>query len=417
LEQQREQAWIEANRAARESFGRLAALLAARTGDIALAEDVLSEAFVAALETWPETGVPANPEGWLLVTARRRASDAWKRLKVRLAAMPDLLQAAERETEHAGEFRFPDERLRLMFVCAHPAIDSENHTPLMLQTVLGMDAERIAHAFAMQPAAMGQRLVRTKRKIADAAVPFEIPDEHALPPRLEAVMEAIYGAYGTGWDELGAQDGRADLADEALYLGSLLEKMLPNEPEPAGLMALMLFCESRRGARRDSTGGYVPFDEQDPQLWNAQLLQLAERRLHRARGLGSTGRFQLEAAIQSALSVRAYGKQREIDWDSLLVLYSGLVEKWPTIGALVGRAAVVAKRAGAAAGLGALSAVSAVAASGFQPYWAVKAELLRQLGEAEAEQARQAYGRACELTRDPSVKAWLAGRRADIERS
>jgi len=241
-----------AERAARTSYGRLVAFLAARSRDVAAAEDALSEAFVDALETWPVRGVPRNPEGWLLTTARRRLLDAGRHDRVRAKAPIDLAAEIAAPAEDS-DVVFPDERLKLLFVCAHPAIDEAARTPLMLQTVLGLDAARIASAFLTAPAAMGQRLVRAKAKIRDAGVRFEVPDGPDLPARLGPVLDAVYVAYGSGWDDVaGADPRRKGLADEAVWLGGVLVELLPAEPEAAGLLALMLYCESRRAARRDS---------------------------------------------------------------------------------------------------------------------------------------------------------------------
>ncbi len=198
------------------------------------------------------------------------------------------------------------ERLKLLFVCAHPAIDAAARTPLMLQTVLGLDAARIASAFLLQPSAMGQRLTRAKRKIRDAGIAFELPESDELPPRLEAVLGAIYAAYGSGWDDVeGADPRRKGLAGEAIHLGRLLWQLMPAEPEMQGLLALMLHCEARRNARRTATGAYVPLSEQDVTSWSRPMIEEADSLLSAAEEIGRIGRFQLEAAIQSVHARRA----------------------------------------------------------------------------------------------------------------
>jgi predicted RNA polymerase sigma factor len=240
--------------AARASYGRLLAYLAARARDVAAAEDALGDAFTAALETWPRVGVPDNPDAWLLVAARRRLVDRARHSGVEATAAATLRLAAETADVNASrESIFPDERLTLLFVCAHPAIDEAARTPLMLQAVLGLDAARIASAFLVAPATMSQRLVRVKTKIRDAGIGFEIPGPEELPERLDSVLDAIYATYGTGWEDVaGADPRRRALAEEAIWLGRLVVALLPDEPEAGGLLALMLHCEARRPARRDA---------------------------------------------------------------------------------------------------------------------------------------------------------------------
>src|SRR5580658_3888860 len=233
-------------RVARESYGRLVAYLSSHTRDVASAEDALSNALVAALKAWPRDGVPQNPEAWLLTAARRSFIDLVRHRQVAEASEPTLqLLREEREMTLAAEF--PDERLKLLFVCAHPAIDPALHTPLMLQTVLGLDAARIAHAFLVSPTTMGQRLVRAKTKIRDGGIRFEVPEERDLPERLDAALEAIYAAFGIGWDDMFGIDQRGrDLAEEAIWLARVLLQLMPREAEVQGLLALMLHCEAGR---------------------------------------------------------------------------------------------------------------------------------------------------------------------------
>ena len=242
-----------AERVARESYGRLVAFLAARTRDVAGAEDALSEAFAAALRTWPVDGVPENPDAWLLTVARRRQTDAIRRRQTRTAGeehltrMADELEAAAREGE-----TIPDRRLALMFACAHPAIERGMRAPLILQTILGLTAEEIAAAFLIPPATMGKRLVRAKMRTRDAGIPFRIPEKEELPERLQAVLDAIYAAYSKGWNEVG-EAGVPEIADEAIWLGRLVVSLMPEEPEAKGMLALMLYAEARRAARRDAS--------------------------------------------------------------------------------------------------------------------------------------------------------------------
>jgi len=394
-------------RVARESYGRLVAYLSSHTRDVASAEDALSNALVAALKAWPRDGVPQNPEAWLLTAARRSFIDLVRHRQVAEASEPTLqLLREEREMTLAAEF--PDDRLKLLFVCAHPAIDAGMHTPLMLQTVLGLDAARIAHAFLVSPATMGQRLVRAKTKIRDGGIQFEVPQERELPQRLDAVLEAIYAAFGIGWDDMAGvdQSGR-ELAEEAIWLGRVLLQLMPGEAEVHGLLALMLHCEARRAARRGPDGRYVPLSEQDCRQWSLPLVEEAERHLDEASSRGRTGRFQLEAAIQSVHAERA--RSGGIEWNAIMMFYEQLIRISPTLGTRTGYAAAVAEARGAEAGLAALNAIDPDDISAYQPYWAVRAHLLQRLGKTP--EALHAFDRAIGLTEDPAVRQFLLQRR------
>lgn len=391
--------------AARTSYGRLLAYLAAPWRDVARAEDALGDALLAALTSWPRTGVPERPEAWLLAVARRRLVDGARHASVEAAAAADLRLVERAQEEAASDAVFPDERLKLLFVCAHPAIDPAARTPLMLQTVLGLDAARIASAFLVAPAAMGQRLVRVKVKIRDAGIRFEVPGPGELPARLEAVLDAIYATYGSGWEDVaGADPRRRGLAEEAIWLGRLVVGLLPAEPEAQGLLALMLHCEARRAARRDAAGGYVPLSEQRVALWSRPMMEEAEHVLAGASRAGRPGRFQLEAAIQSAHAQRAV--TGGTDWEAIALLYAGLVLCAPTIGARVGQAAALAEARGAEGGLALLDTLDDEAATGYQPYWALRAHLLARVGRGE--QARRAYAEAIRLSEDGAVRDFLA---------
>ena len=368
-------------------------------------EDALGDALLAALETWPRTGVPDKPEAWLLTVARRHLVDAARHTKVEAAAAADLgVMFRETEREASSEAVFPDRRLGLLFACAHPSIDETARTPLMLQTVLGLDAARIASAFLVTPATMSQRLVRVKAKIRDAGIRFEIPEPRDLPSRLDAVLQAVYAAYGSGWEDVaGADPRRRGLAEEAIWLGRLVVRLLPDEPEAHGLLALMLHCEARRGARRDAAGGYVPLTRQDVTLWSRSMIGEAEELLATASRARKLGRFQLEAAIQSAHAQRA--ESGRTDWEAIALLYEGLLGLASTIGARVGHAAALAEARGSAAGLAVLETISSEAVSAYQPYWALSGHLLKSLGRGE--QAKQAYARAIGLSEDPAVREFL----------
>ena len=389
-----------AERAARESYGRLVALLAARSRDVAAAEDALAEGFRQALETWPARGIPARPEAWLLTAARRVLGHRARHAQVRGAAATALAQLAE-EAQGDPAGATPDRRLNLLFVCAHPAIDPAIQAPLMLQAVLGLDAARIAACFLVPPAAMGQRLVRAKAKIRDAGIGFALPAPADLPPRLDGVLRAIYAAYGTGWDEAFAADSRhVGLAEEAVWLARLVVALLPDAAEAKGLLALMLHCEARRPARRDDSGGFVPLDRQDTALWSRPMMAEAEALLREAARAATPGRLQLEAAIQSVHAERA--ATGRTDWQAIVALYGLLAQLSPTVGVQVARAAALAEAGAAEASF---TLLDALAATDYQPWWACRARALTLLGRRAEAQA--AFRHAAGLSTDPAVRAWL----------
>jgi predicted RNA polymerase sigma factor len=395
-------------RVARESYGRLVAYLSSHTRDVASAEDALSNALVAALTTWPRDGVPQNPEAWLLTSARHSLIDHIRHQQVAVASEPTLLLLREEPKEVPLSPEFPDERLKLVFVCTHPAIDPAMHTPLMLQTVLGLDAVRIAQAFLVSPTTMGQRLVRVKTKIRDSGIQFEVPPERELPQRLDAVLEAIYAAFGIGWDDMAGVDQRGrDLAEEAIWLGRVLLQLMPGEAEVRGLLALMLHCEARRRARRGPNGRYIPLSEQDSQQWSLPLIEEAERHLAEAAGRGRTGRFQIEAAIQSVHAERARSGRTE--WTAIVMFYEQLLRISPMLGTQTGYAAAIGEASGPEAGLAALGGIHPEDVSAYQPYWAVRAHLLQGVGRTS--EAAQAFDRAIGLAEDPAVKQFLLQRR------
>jgi RNA polymerase sigma-70 factor (ECF subfamily) len=402
-----------ADAVARRSYGKLVAYLAARTRDVAGAEDALSEAFTSALADWPANGVPANPEGWLLTVARRKMIDAGRRRRTSDEAAGDVRMLAEELHAAAdSEAAIPDQRLALMFACAHPAIEPAIHAPLILQVVLGLDAATIASAFLMAPAAMSQRLVRAKGKIRAAGIPFRVPEREELPARLETVLDAIYAAFGEGWTDPGGTDvARRDLAEEAIFLGRLVVALLPAEPEALGLLALMLHAEARRRARRTPQGDYVPLDEQDPAMWDAALIDEAEAALHRAQKQNAIGRYQLEGALQSAHVHRR--RSGVSNWSDVVQLYDALLAMSGSPVVALNRAIAVAEIRGARAGLEGLNAVGEDARLvQYQPYWAARAELLAKTGSHD--EALHAYDVAIGLERDPAVRRFLQQRRSAL---
>lgn len=389
-------AYRVAEDAARYAYGRLLAFLVRRSRDLAAAEDALAEAFASALQRWPHDGVPLRPEAWLLTAARRRLVDATRRAAVAERFVLPLAVAAEAAEERAWTNRpFPDERLGMLFACAHPAIDVALRAPLLLRVVLGLDAGRIASAFLLSPEAMRQRLVRAKSKMRTAAMSFEVPEPAQAYERLQAVLDATYAAFGLSWEDAGSDGGATDLTQEVMFLARTVAELMPDAPEAHGLLALMLFVESRRGARRDATGAYVPLDAQDPRLWSGDLIEGAERALRRA-GTHAIGRFQLEAAIQSAHAARFRGDVT--DWCVVAALYDALVEGCDALGAGVGRAAAYARAYGDAAGLRALATLAGARVANYQPYWALRAHLGGDVAD---------YDRAIGLTQDAATRAFL----------
>lgn len=401
-----------AERAARDSYGRLVAFLAARTRDVAGAEDALAEAFASALKSWPEDGVPANPDAWLLTVARRRQTDAMRRRQTRTAGEVHIqLMTEELEDVAAHPEVIPDRRLALMFACAHPDIEADMRAPLILQTILGLTAIDIAAAFLIPPATMGQRLVRAKARIRGAGIPFAIPERADLAERLDAVLDAIYAAYGKGWTEIG--DSTAErLADEAIWLGRLVVSLLPDEPEARGMLALMLYAEARRQARRNAQGAYVPLEEQDIACWDEPQILAAEALLRDANRAGPTGRYQIEAAIQSAhVARRVTGRP---NWEAVVALYDVLLGLTHSPVALLNRAAALAETEGADAALASLDAIADDRRMvNYQPWWAARGHLCALAGRKA--EAHEALTLAIGLSTDEAVRQYLMGQRAKLQ--
>jgi predicted RNA polymerase sigma factor len=404
--------------AARDSYGRLLALLAASTSDLAAAEDALADAFERALRTWPSQGVPRNPDAWLLTVARNRLRDEWKSARAQRAVPLDTVTPDHGDRNALAYLddldldAIPDRRLELMLVCAHPAIERAVRTPLMLNTVLGFTAEQVGRAFSVPTATMATRLVRAKKRIKATGIPFRVPDRTDLPARLASVLEAVYGAYVIDW-ATGPQ--ARELPSEALHLAEVLTMVVPGDPEARGLAALIELSMARAPARADAHGRFVPLADQDPSLWNQDLIGRAHEHLRAAHAQGRLGRFQLEAAIQAVHCARE--RDGTTDWPALLSVHRVLHAVAPSLGSGVALAAVTAEVDGPAAGLAALDALLAEAgepAGRFQPARATRAHLLDRLGRTA--EAVAAYDSAISLTHDTAERQYLEQRRARVGR-
>jgi RNA polymerase sigma-70 factor (ECF subfamily) len=381
-------------------FGRLVGWLFRMTGDLQLAEDAVSSAFVSAVAAWRTGGIPVSPEAWLRVVARNAAMSELRKSSRVTVVPPEHLPELRDESDPVTAL---DDRLSLLFVCAHPAIDARMHAPLMLQAVLGVPAARIASVFVLPPTTMGQRLARAKAKIRDAGIRYEVPESHEFARRLGAVLQAVYAAYGLADPTADATDDRdSALRGEALRLAELLTELLPEEPETWGLYSLLLHTESRRPARIVGNE-FVPLREQDTALWSREQRELADRVLTHASTLARIGRFQLEAAISAIHSSRADGAAT--DWESIVVLYGGLLGIAPSVGATIAAASALIEvgREDDAAQL--LDSLPGDTVRDHQPYWVCRSRLAA--AQDDLETARRASDRAIGLTTNAAVRRYL----------
>lgn len=390
-------------RAHRASFGRLVGWLFRRTGDLEVAEDAVADAFASAVATWRQRGVPDSPEGWLRVAARNSAvSNLRGRARI-LAVAPEKLEDLADRSSPPEAPAVIDERVSLMMVCAHPAIDPRMHAPLILQAVLGVDAARIAAIYLVPPSTMGQRLSRSKAKIRDAGLRFRVPGQEEFAARLGAVLQAVYGAYGLADPIADAADSRdVEVRSEALRLAEVLTEVLPAEPETWGLLSLLLHTESRRPARIVD-GEFVPLAEQDTARWSRDTRRRADDSLRRASALGRPGRFQLEAAISAVHSSRA--ERGAVDADAVATLYRGLLRVAPSVGASIGGAAAFLAVGDLEEAGRLLDDLPVEAIRNHQPYWVCRSRLEQQRGDAVA--AERSAERAIGLTSEPAVRRYL----------
>jgi RNA polymerase sigma-70 factor, ECF subfamily len=397
----------------REEHGRLLASLVRQFGDLDLAEEVAADAVEAALQRWPIDGVPARPGAWLLTTARRRAVDLLRRHRTYATRLALLQAEAERaapatlETGHTDDHDVPDERLRLFFTCCHPALGLEAQTALTLRCLGGLSTPEVARAFLLPAATTAQRIVRAKRKIRDARIPFRVPAADELPARLPGVLRVLYLIFTEGYAaSAGTELIRGELADEAIRLTRILHRLLPAEREVAGLLALQLLIDARRAARTGPGGELVLLAEQDRSRWDRHLRVEGQELVRRCLRRNQPGPYQLQAAI-AAVHGDALGAA-DTDWSQILALYDQLLVLLPTPVVALNRAVALAEVDGPAA---ALSVVEGLDLRGYPPRHAVRADLLRRLGRTT--EAREAYDAAIAATGNEAERALLRRRRAE----
>jgi len=389
----------------RAEFGKVVASIAGRFGDLDLAEDAAQEAFVEAVRRWPTEGVPPNPGGWLTVTARNKALDRLRRESTRQARHEEADMLTAHEDPGAPVTSVTDERLRLLFTCCHPALSTEAQVALTLRLLGGLTVPEVANAFLVPERTMAQRITRAKRKIAAANIPYRVPRDHELPGRLRGVLAVVYLVFTEGYLPSSGDDGICDdLCAEAIRLGRVLRELMPDEPEVAGLLALMLLTDARRAARVDAGGALVTLDEQDRSLWDAAKIAEGHHLVRECLRRNRPGHYQLLAAVNAVHTDAATAA--DTDWGQVLALYDQLYAVTPTRVVALNRAVALAEVEGPAS---ALAVVDGLDLDTYHPYHATRADLLRRLGRNP--EAVAAYDRAIGLTANPAERALLAARR------
>ncbi|MFL6153344.1 MAG: RNA polymerase sigma factor [Ornithinibacter sp.] len=392
----------------RAEFGKVVASLAGRFGSLDLAEEMAQEAFVEAVRRWPTEGVPPNPGGWLTVVARNKALDRLRRESTRQARHEEAEMLTAHEDPGAPVTSVTDERLRLLFTCCHPALAPEAQVALTLRLLGGLTVPEIASAFLVPERTMAQRITRAKRKIAAANIPYRVPRDHELPARLRGVLAVIYLVFTEGHLPGSGSDGiRDDLCAEAIRLGRVLRALMPDEPEVAGLLALMLLTDARRAARLDAAGALVTLDVQDRSLWDHAKIAEGHALVRECLRRNRPGHYQLLAAVNAVHTDAA--SAADTDWSQVLALYDQLYAVTPTPVVALNRAVALAEVTGPAS---ALDVVDALELDGYHPYHATRADLLRRLGRGA--EAAAAYDRALALATNPGERAFLTRRRAEV---
>ena len=394
----------------RSEYGRAVAVLTRVLGSIDAAEDAVQDAFAAALRTWPRTGMPPSPTGWVITTARNSAIDRLRREAIRedRQAQAELLHAQLQPVEPTGEGPVRDDRLRLLFTCCHPALSPAAQVALTLRLLGGLTTAEVARAFLVPEPTMAQRLVRAKAKIRDAGIPYRVPREADLPDRLRAVLAVVYLVYNEGWSaSSGAELVREDLCAEAIRLGRLLVELMPDEPEAVGLLALMLLLESRSAARTSPEGDLILLAEQDRGRWDTALVAEGQQLVRQCLRRNRPGPYQVQAAINAVHSDAATAA--DTDWRQVLALYDRLLALSPTPVVALHRAVAVAEVEGPAP---ALELVDQLDLGGYHVFHAVRADLLRRLERRE--EAATAYDAAMTLAGNARERAFLERRRAEV---